>query len=85
MVLGITIKALHIMKFTNKNRAYYHEVLMTPCYLMRSKLEEDYAHIMEFGLNTLGIIEMVAEHLTAYNELTGCGIFFRMRDFEVTI
>ncbi len=73
------------MTITKKNRAYYHDVLMTPCYLMRKKLEENYAHAMEFGLNTTDIIAMMAEHLTAYNELTSCGIFFRMRDFEVTI
>lgn len=84
-MLGITIKALHIMTTTKKNRAYYHEVMMTPCYLMRAKLEEDYAHIMEFGLNTLGIIECIATHLTAYNELSGIGLFFRMRDFKPTI
>ena len=73
------------MKTTTKNRAYYHEVLMTPCYLMRAKLEEDYAHIMEFGLNTLCIIAMVADHLTAYNEISGVPLFFRMRDFKPTI
>lgn len=73
------------MTTTIKNRAYYYEVMMTPCYLMRAKLEEDYAHIMEFGLNTLGIIEVVATHLTAYNELSGTDIFFRMRDFKPTI
>lgn len=73
------------MKITKKNSAYYHKVMMTPCYLMREELEEDYAHIMEFGLNTLGIIEMVAEHLTAYNELSGIDVFFRMRNFKPTI
>lgn len=73
------------MTTTTKNLGYYHDVMMTPCYLMRAKLQEDYAHIMEFGINTLGIIEMIATHLTAYNELSGIGIFFRMRDFEPTI
>lgn len=73
------------MTTTIKNRNYYHEVMMTPCYLMRVKLEDDYAHITGFGLNTLGIIELVATHLTAYNELSGIGVFFRMRDFKPTI
>lgn len=73
------------MVTTKKNRDYYHEVLMTPCYLMRKKLNDDYAHIMEFGLNTTAMIEMIAEHLTAYNELVSSPLFFRMRDFEVII
>ncbi len=71
------------MTITTKNRDYYHDVLMTPCYLMRKKLEEDYAHAMEFGLNTTDIIVMMAEHLTAYNELVSLPLFFRMRDFKL--
>lgn len=70
------------MTTTTKNRNYYHEVLMTPCYLMRQKLEEDYQHFIDFGLNTAGIITMFADHLTAYNELVSAPLFFRMRDFN---
>lgn len=70
------------MTITTKNRDYYREVLMAPCYLMRAKLESDYTHIMLFGLNTIDLISMMADHLTAYNELVSAPIFFRMRDFE---
>lgn len=70
------------MTITTKNRDYYHEVLMTPCYLMREKLREDYDHIMDYGLHTTAIIAQIAEHLTAYNELVTTPFFFRMRDFK---
>lgn len=81
-MLGITIKALHTMTTTTKDRTYYREVLMTPCYLMRQKLEEDYQLFIDFGLHTAGIIALIAEHLTAYNELVSTPLFFRMRDFN---
>ena len=73
------------MTTTIKERLYYREVLMTPCYLMRQKLEEDYQHFIDFGLHTADIIAMFAEHLTAYNELVSSPLFFRMRDFKPTI
>lgn len=73
------------MTITKKNRDYYHEILITPCYLLRNKLHEDYELIMNFGLNTTYIIAMVAEHLTVYNELADMPIFFRMRHFKSAI
>lgn len=70
------------MTITTKNRDYYHDVLMTPLYLMRVKLHEDYEHIMDYGLHTTAIIAQIAKHLTAYNELVSMPIFFRIRDFK---
>lgn len=68
---------------TDKNYNYYNEVLMAPCYLMREKLEEDYQHYLDFGINTVGIIAMFADHLTAYNELVCPPYFVTMRNFNV--
>lgn len=82
MVGGITIKAYYTMTTTNKNHNYYHELLLTPCYLMREKLHEDYEFITEYGIHTPLIIAQVAEHLTAYNEISMTGLFWRMRDFK---
>lgn len=65
-----------------KKREYYHDVLLPCRSLIRAKLEEDYAYIKKFGIDTPSFICTVAMDLTAYNELSGTDIFFRMRDFE---
>lgn len=68
---------------TAKNYNYHHEVFIAPCYLMREKLQEDYQHFLDFGLNTADIIALFADHLTAYNELVGSPYFWKMRNFNV--
>lgn len=82
---GITIKAYYTMTTTNENRNYYFDILSTPCYLMRDRLNEDYKNIIVFGVHTPEFLAMVADHLTAYNEITMTGLFWRMRDFKPTI
>ena len=72
------------MTTTKKNRHYYFDVLTTPCYLMRNQLEEDYRIIRTYGINTLEFFTMVAEHLTAYNEISCVSLFFKMKDFKST-
>lgn len=73
------------MTITTKNRDYYLDVLTTPCYLLRNQLEEHYRTIQVYGINTLEYFAMVAEQLTAYNEISCVSLFFRMRDFKTTI
>ena len=84
-MLGGIKKAYYTMTTTNKNRNYYLDILVTPCYLLRNRLNEDYQHITEYGINTLDMLAMVAEHLTAYNEIAMTPVFWRMRDFNPTI
>lgn len=84
-MLGGIKKAYYTMTTTNKNRNYYLDILSTPCYLMRDRLNKDYNKIIEYGVNTPEFFAMVAEHLTAYNELSTYSFFFRMRDFKPTI
>lgn len=78
----LNTKNQNIMTTTTKNRNNYKDVFVTPCYLIRKKLEEDYQYSMNFRLLTAGIISLFADHLTAYNELVSSPIFFRMRYFE---
>ena len=73
------------MKTTTKNRNYYFDILCTPCYLLRNKLQDDYKHYAKFGINTLDILSMFADHLTAYNEIAIIHVFWRMRDFRPSI
>lgn len=73
------------MTTTTKNRDYYLDILCTPCYLMRERLNEDYHLIQCHGINTLEFFAMVADHLTAYNEISMISLFFRIRDFKHTI
>lgn len=73
------------MTTTTKNRDYYLDVLCTPCYLMRKMLNEDYRSILCHGINTLEFFAMVADHLTAYNEIAMTSPFFRIRDFKNAI
>lgn len=73
------------MTTTNKNLNYYRDVLVTPCYLLRNELEEHYCIIQTYGINTLEYFAMIAEQLTAYNEISCAPLFFRMRDFKPSI
>lgn len=73
------------MTTTKKNRNYYLDILTTPCYLLRNKLQEDYEHYAEFGINTLELFAIFADHLTAYNEISIAPVFWRFRDFKPTI
>lgn len=70
------------MTTTLKNRYYYLEVLATPCYLLRMRLQEDYEHYATYGINTLDLLSTIADHLTAYNEIAMTRVFCRLRDFE---
>lgn len=73
------------MTTTNKNRNYYFDILVTPCYLLRDRLTQDYQHLTEYGVNTPEMLAMVANHLTAYNEISMTHAFWRMKDFKPTI
>lgn len=81
-MLGGIKKAYYTMTTTTKNRDYYLEVLATPCYLLRMRLKEDYEHYASYGFNTLDLISIVADHLTAYNEIAMTRCFWHLRDFE---
>lgn len=70
------------MTTTTKNHNCYHEVLMAPRCFMRRQLENDYNHIMSFGLNTVDIIAVIADHLTAYNEISDFNFFVGMNFFK---
>lgn len=71
------------MTTTNKNFNYYFNIFATPSYKMRKTLEEDY-RIMTLGpCSTIGFLSMVADHLTAYNELAACPVFFRINSFRL--
>ena len=67
----------------NKNFSYYFNILATPAYLMRHTLEEDYGIIALDGRCSLEFLSMVADHLTAYNEIAVCPKFFRMKSFKL--
>lgn len=80
---GITIKALHIMKTTKKNWKYYYHILATPSYKMRHELEDEYKIIALGAGCSFEFLSMVADHLTAYNELAVAPLFFRMKNFKL--
>lgn len=71
------------MVTNKKNFSYYFNILASPAYLMRSKLEEDYSIIALSGCCTLEFLSMVADHLTAYNEIAVAPVFFRMKSFKL--
>lgn len=71
------------MTTTNKNWNYYFNILATPAYKMRQVLEEDYRIIALGPISTIQFLSMVADHLTAYNELAACPVFFRIRTFRL--
>ena len=70
------------MVTNQKNYRYYFNVLAAPAYLMHRKLEEDYSMITLGGNCPLSFLSMVADHLTAYNEIAVCPVFFRIKDFK---
>lgn len=71
------------MTTTNKNWNYYYNIFATPSYKMRQALEEDY-NIIALGAGcTIQFLSMVADHLTAYNELAVAPVFFRIRTFRL--
>lgn len=67
----------------NKNFSYYFNILATPAYLMRHTLEEDYSIIALGGGCSFAFLSMVADHLTAYNEIAVSPTFFRMSSFKL--
>lgn len=71
------------MKTTKKNFNYYFNILATPSYMMRHALEEDYSIIALGQGCSLAFLSMVADHLTAYNELAVAPVFFRMKSFKL--
>lgn len=73
------------MTTTNKNWNYYFNILATPAYKMRQVLEEDYSIIAIGHGCSIPFLSMVADHLTAYNELVVAPVFFRIRYFKPTI
>lgn len=50
---------------------------------MRKELEDDYKIIALGAGCTIEFLSMVADHLTAYNELAVAPLFFRMRNFKL--
>lgn len=73
------------MTTTSKNFNYYFNIFLSPCYMMRKKLEEEYQIIASGGFCTIEYLSMVADHLTSYNELACVPTFFKIRDFETII
>lgn len=71
------------MKTTKKNWTYYYHILGTPAYKMRHELEDDYKIIALGAGCTIEFLSMVADHLTAYNELAVAPVFFRMSTFRL--
>ena len=71
------------MTTTKKKWNYYFKILATPRYKMREELEEDYKIIALGACTTIEFLCMVADHLTAYNELAVCPVFFRIRTFRL--
>lgn len=71
------------MTTTNKNWNYYFHILATPAYKMRHELEEEYKIIALNAGCSIQFLSMVADHLTAYNELAACPVFFRIRNFRI--
>ena len=72
------------MTTTTKNWKYYFNIFASPCYKMRQALEEDYKIIALGAGCSLEFLSMVADHLTAYNELACTRVFFHIRYFEPT-
>ena len=71
------------MKTTKKNWEYYYHILITPAYKMRHELEDEYKIIALGAGCSIEFLSMVADHLTAYNELAVAPLFFRMRNFKL--
>ena len=71
------------MKTTKKNWKYYYHILATPSYKMRQELQDDYKIIGLGAGCSIQFLSMVADHLTAYNELAVAPVFFRMRHFKL--
>lgn len=70
------------MKTTKKNWKYYYHILSTPAYKMRHELEDEYKIIALGAGCTIEFLSMVADHLTAYNELCTLDFFVSMKFFK---
>lgn len=70
------------MVTNKKNFSYYLHILATPAYLMRHTLEDDYSIIALGGGCSFAFLSMVADHLTAYNEIIVASVFFRIKHFK---
>ena len=71
------------MKTTKKNWKYYFHILATPAYKMRHELEDEYKIIALGAGCSIEFLSMVADHLTAYNEISVAPLFFRMKNFKL--
>ena len=75
------------MVTNNKNFSYYFYILSTPICQMRHTLEEDYSIISLGDCCSLGYLCIIADHLTAYNEIADkiavVPKFFRISDFRL--
>lgn len=70
------------MKTKKKNWKYYYHILSTPAYKMRHELEDEYKIIALGAGCSFEFLSMVADHLTAYNELVCTPMFFHMINFS---
>lgn len=71
------------MVTNKKNFSYYFNIFATPAYLMRLTLEEDYSTIALGGGCSFAFLSLVADHLTAFNEIAVAPKFFRMSSFKL--
>ena len=71
------------MKTTKKNCKYYYYILGRPACMMRHELEDEYKIIALGRGCTIEFLSMVADHLTAYNELAVAPLFFRIKHFKL--
>lgn len=71
------------MTTTTKNLKYYFHIFASPSYKMRKELEDDYKIIALGAGCSFEFLSMVADHLTAYNELACAPVFFRIRTFRL--
>lgn len=71
------------MVTNKKNFTYYFNIFATPAYLMRHTLEEDYSIIALGGGCSFAYLSMVADLLTAYNEIAFSPVFFRIEHFKL--
>lgn len=81
-MLGITIKALHIMKYTED-----YNLIFSLC---RVTLDDQITEALEFIRHSkkighhlsLGYLCLIAEFITAYNELSNLSFFAKTKHFN---